>query len=378
MNNTTTNKPELARSTLVILFIGALIAASGWILKPFLPALIWATMVVVATWPVMRRVQRHLGNRRTPAVIVMTLLVLLVLVVPLSMAIATLVENADRIVDFGKYVASFEMPPPPEWVATVPFVGDKLQQAWLQLAAAGKSGLVAHVAPYAGNLTKWFVREVGGFGLVFVQFLLTVALSAILYASGERAAGEVRRFGHRLAGERGDGAVVLAALAVRAVALGVGITALVQSLLGGIGLAIAGVPFATILTALMFMLCIAQLGPTLVLAPAVVWLYWSGDTGWGTFLLVWTVIVGTMDNFLRPLLIKQGADLPLLLILAGVIGGLLAFGLVGIFVGPVVLAVAYTLLEAWLGDDLPAASRGASGLDDSPASDKGSPAAGAR
>ena len=161
-------------------------------------------------------------------------------------------------------------------------------------------------------------------------------------------------------------------------ALGVGITALVQSLLGGIGLAIAGVPFATILTALMFMLCIAQLGPTLVLAPAVVWLYWSGDTGWGTFLLVWTVIVGTMDNFLRPLLIKQGADLPLLLILAGVIGGLLAFGLVGIFVGPVVLAVAYTLLEAWLGDDLPAASRGASGLDDSPASDKGSPAAGAR
>jgi len=110
---------------------------------------------------------------------------------------------------------------------------------------------------------------------------------------------------------------------------------------------------------LMFMLCIAQLGPTLVLAPAVVWLYWSGDTGWGTFLLVWTVIVGTMDNFLRPLLIKQGADLPLLLILAGVIGGLLAFGLVGIFVGPVVLAVTYTLLEAWL-DDAPLVAEAAS------------------
>lgn len=374
--NTTTSKPELARITLAILFIGVLIAASGWILKPFLPALIWATMVVVATWPVMLRVQRHLGNRRTPAVIVMTLLVLLVLVVPLSMAIATLVENADRIVYFGKYVASFEMPSPPAWLATVPLVGDKLQHGWLQLAAAGESGLVAKVAPYAGNLTKWFVREVGGFGLVFVQFLLTVALSAILYASGEQAAAEVRRFGHRLAGERGDGAVVLAAQAVRAVALGVGITALVQSVLGGIGLAIAGVPFAAILTALMFMLCIAQLGPALVLAPAVVWLYWSGDTGWGTFLLVWTVIVGTMDNFLRPLLIKQGADLPLLLILAGVIGGLLAFGLVGIFVGPVVLAVAYTLLEAWLGDDLPVASGDSLALDRSPATDKDSPAAG--
>jgi predicted PurR-regulated permease PerM len=101
----------------------------------------------------------------------------------------------------------------------------------------------------------------------------------------------------------------------------------------------------------MFMLAIAQLGPTLVLAPAVVWVYWSGSTGWGTFLLIWTVAVGAMDNFLRPILIKRGADLPLLLIFAGVIGGLMAFGLIGIFVGPVVLAVGYTLLEAWVSEE---------------------------
>jgi hypothetical protein len=140
------------------------------------------------------------------------------------------------------------------------------------------------------------------------------------------------------------------------VALGVGVTALVQSLLGGLGLAIAGVPFAPILTALMFMLCLAQLGPALVLVPAVVWLYWSDSTGWGTFLLVWTIFVGTMDNFLRPILIRKGADLPMLLILAGVIGGMLAFGLVGIFVGPVVLAVAYTLFDAWI-NEVPARGR---------------------
>ena len=133
--------------------------------------------------------------------------------------------------------------------------------------------------------------------------------------------------------------------------MGVVITALAQSLLGGIGLTIAGVPFATVLTAVMFMLCIAQVGPVLVLLPAVGWLYWSDSTGWGTFLLVWTIFVGAIDNFLRPFLIKQGADLPLLLIFAGVIGGLLSFGLVGIFVGPVVLAVAYTLVDAWVQDD---------------------------
>jgi predicted PurR-regulated permease PerM len=201
------------------------------------------------------------------------------------------------------------------------------------VAAARRTGTHrtgAKVAPYAGNLTRWFVSEIGSFGLVFVQFLLTVALSAVLYASGEKAAAGVRRFGYRLSGERGESAVVLAGQAARAVALGVGVTAIVQSLLGGIGLAIAGVPFAPVLTAVMFMFCIAQLGPTLVLAPAVVWLYWGDNTGWGTFLLVWTVFVGTMDNFLRPILIRQGADLPLLLILAGVIGGMLAFGLVGI------------------------------------------------
>jgi predicted PurR-regulated permease PerM len=101
----------------------------------------------------------------------------------------------------------------------------------------------------------------------------------------------------------------------------------------------------------MFMLCIAQIGPVLVLAPAVAWLYWSGDTGWGTFLLVWTLVVVSLDNILRPYLIKKGADLPLLLIFAGVIGGLISFGLVGIFVGPVVLAVTYTLIDAWVRRD---------------------------
>ena len=187
-------------------------------------------------------------------------------------------------------------------------------------------------------------------GALTLQFLLTVVIAGVMYAQGESAAAMVRRFGRRLAGQRGEDAVVLAGKAIRGVALGVGVTAIVQAVLGGIGLAIAGVPFAALLTAVMFMLCIAQIGPTLVLAPAVIWVFWSGSTGWGVFLLVWTVIVGTMDNFLRPMLIKRGADLPLLLIFAGVIGGLLGFGLVGIFVGPVVLAVAYTLIDAWLED----------------------------
>jgi len=157
--------------------------------------------------------------------------------------------------------------------------------------------------------------------------------------------------------------VVLAGNAIRGVALGVVVTALVQSALGGIGLAIAGVPFAGVLTAIMFALCIAQIGPILVLLGATAWGYYSLGAGWGTFLLVWALVVGLMDNFLRPVLIKRGADLPLLLIFAGVIGGLVAFGIVGIFVGPVVLAVAYTLLDDWASEGMPAGTEPTGGAE---------------
>jgi predicted PurR-regulated permease PerM len=194
----------------------------------------------------------------------------------------------------------------------------------------------------------WFVDQAGSIGMMIVQFLLTVIIAAILYAGGETSTDAVRRFARRLAGQRGDDVTVLAGKAIRGVALGVGLTALVQSALGGIGLAVAGVPAAAVLTAVMFLLCVAQLGPVLVLIPAVIWLYWSGQNLWGTVLLVWSILVGSLDNFLRPILIKKGADLPLLLIFAGVIGGLLAFGIIGLFIGPVVLAVTYTLLGSWV------------------------------
>jgi predicted PurR-regulated permease PerM len=144
--------------------------------------------------------------------------------------------------------------------------------------------------------------------------------------------------------------VVLAGQAIRAVALGVVVTAIVQSAAAGIGLAVVGIPYAAVLTAIIFILCIAQLGPLLVLAPAVGWLYWSGDAVWGSVLLVWTLLVGALDNVLRPILIKRGADLPLLLIFAGVIGGLVGLGIIGLFVGPVILAVTYRLLESWIAD----------------------------
>jgi predicted PurR-regulated permease PerM len=343
---------DLTRTVLGVLFIVALIGASAWILRPFLGAIIWATMIVVATWSAMLAVQGYLWNKRALAVTVMTLALLSILVVPFSLGIDTILANVETIVEWVKSLAAFKMPPPPAWLGKLPLVGARAVQTWKQVAAAGIEGLAARAAPYAGNAARWFVAGIGGLGVVLIQFMLIVVFSAILYARGEHAAAGIVRFARRLAGSHGENAVNLASQAIRAVALGVVVTAIGQSLLGGIGLAISGVPYPGVLTAVMFMLAVAQLGPFLVLAPAVVWLYWSGSSGWGTFLLLWTLVVGTMDNFVRPVLIKKGADLPLLLIFAGVIGGLVAFGVIGIFVGPVVLAVAYTLLDAWVrGED---------------------------
>lgn len=343
---------DLTRTLLAIVCIAGLVGTSFWILKPFLGAAVWAAMLVVATWSPFLALQSRLGGRRSLAVAIMALALLLLLVVPLWLAIGTLVDNADRIAGWGRALAEHGLPPPPDFVQSLPLLGEKLAGFWREVAAAGPEGLVGRVTPYAANIGKWLVAEAGGVGAMFVQFLLVVVLAAVMYGSGEAAAAKLHRFGRRLAGERGENAVVLAGGAIRGVALGVGVTAIVQTVLGGIGLAVAGVPFAGFLSALMLMMCIAQIGPMVVLLPAVGWLFWTGDTGWAIFLLVWSVIVGTLDNFLRPVLIKRGADLPLLLIFAGVIGGMLSFGLIGLFIGPVVLAVTWTLLEAWVADAL--------------------------
>ena len=341
----------LAQATLGVLFIVLLLGGALWVLRPFIGPAIWAAMVVVATWPVMRRLQGWLWGRRALATAVMTLVLLLLFVVPLAVAIGTIVGNADRIVGWGQAVAVFRMAEPPPWLTGLPLVGGALADLWRQLVAAGIDGLFERLAPYAGNFTRWFVSEVGSVGFVIVQFLLTVVLAAVMYAQGEAWADMALRVGRRLGAQRGQHVVELAGMAIRGVALGVGVTALVQSLLGGLALAIAGVPFAGLLTAVMLMLCLAQLGPLPVLLAATGWLFWQGETGWAIALLVASTVVGTIDNVIRPMLIRLGADLPMLLILAGVIGGLFAFGLVGIFVGPVVLAVAWTLMSAWVGDE---------------------------
>jgi predicted PurR-regulated permease PerM len=339
---------DVAHATLAVIFIVALAVASFWVLLPFLMSLLWASLIVIATWPAMQGLQARLGDRRGLAVTIMTLAILLEVLAPLTVAVFTIVDHAEGIVAKVQALAAAPLPAPPAWVERIPVAGGKLAVKWRETAALGPEERLALATPYTGRVLQWFADQAGSIGLTLMQFLLTTIVAAIMYANGETVRSGILGFARRLAGAEGEAAAVLAGKAARGVALGVVVTAIVQTALGGAGLFIAGVPGASLLTALMLMLCLAQIGVGPVLLPAVGWLYWKGSTGMGTVLLVFAVLALTVDNVLRPLLIKKGADLPLILIFAGVIGGLVAFGVVGLFVGPVVLAIASTLLRAWV------------------------------
>jgi predicted PurR-regulated permease PerM len=344
----TSESRDLPRIVLLVLFILALIVSSFRILEPFLLASIWASTIVVATWPLLLKVQHGLGNRRGAAVAVMLVVMLLAFVLPVFLAVESVVSHRATIAGWLTALPEMVLPAAPPWVEKIPLAGSTIAAAWNEIAAAGTKAIFVKLSPHTKDAFAWLIGRAGGLGTTFVQFLFTVAIAGILYANGETAASGMLRFGRRLGGERGENVIRLAGQSVRAVALGVIVTAVTQSVLAGIGLAVAGVPFAAMLTGVIFVLCIAQLGPVLVLIPASIWLYATVSHGWGVALLIWSIGVGTIDNFLRPMLIKRGADLPILLIFAGVIGGLVSFGIIGLFVGPVLLAVTYTLLGQWV------------------------------
>ena len=346
-------QPDILRITILVVTIALLLAASLWMMAPFLGSLTWATAVVLATWPPFLRLQRLLGGRRSLATAIMTIVIMLVFIVPFWLAIDTLLDATERGITVARAYLTQGLPPPPAWIAGVPVVGARIAGRWQELSAGGSETLVKALQPYASSAATWMLSVTGGFGGVLVHFLLTVILAGILYARGDIAAEGVRAFARKLGAERGERFVNLAGQTMRGVALGVVVTAVVQSTFAGLGLWASGVPFPGLLTAAVFMLRIAQLGPFLVMVPVVIWLYLTGSIGGTAALLVWTLFVGIMDNFLRPVLIKRSVDLPLLLIIAGVVGGIIGFGVIGLFVGPVVLAVTYSSLEAWVRGSMP-------------------------
>jgi predicted PurR-regulated permease PerM len=224
---------------------------------------------------------------------------LAIFIVPFSLAIGVLFDAAGQGVGLARAYFTQGLGSPPAWVVNLPWVGPRIAVKWQDLAAGGAEALATTAQPYVRSVAAWVLAITGGLGKVLIHFILIVIIAAILYAQGETAAQGVLMFARRIGLERGERAFLLAGMAVRGVALGVIVAALVQSLLAGLGLWVSGVPRPGLILAAAFALCVAHIGPIPVLAPAVIWLFWSGHYGWGSALLVWSLLVGALDNFLR-------------------------------------------------------------------------------
>jgi predicted PurR-regulated permease PerM len=328
----------------------ALVAGALAVLRPFLPAILWATIIVVATWPIMLRLQRLFGGRRSLAIAAMSSGLLLAVIGPVVLLLGTLVARLPDLRDLGNRLLAGPWPGPPDWLARLPY-GAQLAAQWQQAVSQGPDHWAAYVRPYIGKAAVWLSQHVGTIGSITLEFLLTLVLVAVFYLHGESLATQVRQLARRVGGTRAEEGTVLAGQTMRAIAAGVVLTALLQSILGGCGLWIAGIPAAGVLTSLMFVLGVMQIGPLPVLVPAALWLMFHQHVGAGVALAVWAALLSVGDNLLRPWLIQRGAKLPFMLVLGGVLGGLLAFGIAGIFIGPILLAVLQRLMARWVEED---------------------------
>ncbi|KAA1000950.1 AI-2E family transporter YdiK [Paraburkholderia panacisoli] len=348
---------DLARIVLAVAALVLLIGGSLYIVHPFVPALIWGSTIVVTTWPLMLGIQRRLGGRRWLAVTVMLLLEIVVICIPTYAAVSTLAGHTADIMTFVEQLPDYALPSPPGWLRSVPLM-DHATDEWQKLSDAGPGGILAKVEPYAAVVAKWLLVQMGLVGSFAVHLILMLIVCGLLYGHGEGAVGLVTALALRVAPGNGANIVHLTGQSIRAIALGVVVTALVQASLGAAGVWVAGIPFAGVLSALMLVMCLVQLGPLVPLLGCVIWLFMHDARLTASVLLVWAIGVSALDNVLRPVLIRRAVALPMVLILSGVLGGLIAIGAVGLFIGPVILAVTYHLLLAWIDQPNGSAAQG--------------------
>ena len=342
MNSTKNFEQLLALMLLVLLLLG-----SYMVLRPFLSALMWAALLCYATWPVFLRLSAELNGRRGVAAILLCLVVALLIVAPFLFVGVSLADNVERLSLAFHAALARGLPAPPAWVANLPLVGPKLQAWWLITA----NDITTLADPLKRNLpevSKWLLSRGVALGNGILQLSLSVFILFFLYRDGAALAQRLDNAVLRVGGQRARTLLHLAGSTVKGVVYGILGTAIVQGILAGIGFLIAGVPGALLLGLATFFLSVVPVGPPLIWLPAAAWLYYQGHTGMAIFILIWgAAVVSSVDNILKPILISQGSAMPFILVLLGVLGGLAAFGFVGVFLGPTLLAVVYSLVRDW-------------------------------
>jgi predicted PurR-regulated permease PerM len=327
---------------LALLIFGCL-----WVLLPFISAATWAAILCFTTWPLFLRLRASLGGRRTLAALIATLLLATIIVAPVAFLVSTLSENVTDVIAASQRLIKEGPPAPPSWIASVPLVGSRLA-TWWTLMNESSSARVAELAKWLPTVQRVVLGSGRALGAGVFQIVLSLLLAFLFYRDGEAAARRTAFVIERISGDRGGLLLDTAGTTVRAVVYGVLGTAFLQGILAGIGFIIAGVPGSALLGFLTFVLAVAPGGPLLAGAPGIIWLYHRGETSAAIALGIWIVVVGNLDNVIRPLLISRGgATTPLILIILGIFGGAMAFGLIGLFLGPTLLAVGFSLFEGW-------------------------------
>jgi predicted PurR-regulated permease PerM len=335
--------PRLARTAFVTLLgLGCVL-----VLLPFLPAMLFAAVICTTTWPVYRRLRARVGNREFLSASVMTAALVCVVLIPVALLAATVADNVAGIGEAIQTAVSKGPPAPPEWIKALPMIGESVDRYWHRLIENREE--LARLGQQAIEPARKLLFAAGallGQGLLQITLVLFVAF--FFYRDGETLADALRTSFQRLVGDMGDQLFALTHGTVNGVMFGLVGTAFAQAVVAVIGFLIAGVPAAFVLATATFFLSLVPVGPPLIWGGAAVWLYQQGEIGWCVFMVLWgLLVISSVDNFLKPILISRSSSMPIMLIFLGVFGGALAFGFVGIFLGPLLLALGFALAKVW-------------------------------
>jgi len=331
-------------ATVVLLTLGCL-----YVLRPFLAAILFAAAVAISTWPLYLRLLGRMRGQRTIAALTMTLTLTLLFIIPLSMVAWNLADDVAHGFSELRFMIEQRELATPTWIREIPLVGATIE-TYLQELIASREQMLALAQRMLEPARHWLVAGGIMLGTGVVQMSLAAFVSFFLYRDGNALLGVIAVTMRKVMGEGAESIQLTVSQTVRGVMYGLLGTALAQALVAAIGFFIAGVPAVPLLSVLVFLTSLIPFGPPLVWGSAALWLFAHGQTGWSIFMVVWgAVLISGVDNVVRPMLISRGSSLPFLLTLLGVLGGLIAFGFVGMFIGPTLLAVGYSLISDWTG-----------------------------
>lgn len=318
------------------------------VVRPFIQPIVWGIILAIAVHPAHLRLGRVMGGRKRLAATILVVGSLLLLIVPSVMITTSLVESATELA--GKLEeGEIKVPPPPAAVADWPIVGERLHALWTK-ASRNLEAALGQASPLLKAIGHWILSSAAAAGFGIVMFALSIVIAGVLLSYGDRATDRARRIARRLVQERGDELVKLTGDTVESVTRGILGVALIQGLLAGIGLLVAGVPAAGLWALLVLLMAVVQIPTVLLLGPIIVYVFATSSTVIAVLFAIWSTAVGLSDNVLKPMLLGRGVDVPMLVIFMGAIGGFILQGIIGLFVGAVVLAVGYTLFQAWVED----------------------------